>query len=79
MGLHYKITGNYKPDAHLIGADTIISGNEMFGDGVPEELPSDFEKPDRDSKLPWWIVVDSGGRLKGMLHTCRRFAIRASV
>ena len=73
MGLHYKIAGDYKPDAHLIGADTIISGNEMFGDSIPEELPSDFEQPDRDKNLPWWIVVDSRGRLKGMLHTCRRF------
>jgi len=73
MGLHYKIAGDYKPDAHLIGADTIISGNEMFGEGIPEELPSDFKQPDRDKNLPWWIVVDSRGRLKGMLHTCRRF------
>jgi len=73
MGLHYKIAGDYKPDAHLIGADTIISGNEMFGEGIPEELPSDFKQPDRDKNLPLWIVVDSRGRLKGMLHTCRRF------
>ncbi len=73
MGLHYKIAGDYKPDAHLIGADTIISGNEMFGEGIPDELPSDFEKPQRDPGLPWWVIVDSRGRLKGMLHTCRRF------
>jgi len=73
MGLHYKIAGGYKPQAHLIGADTVIAGNEMFGEGIPEELPSDFVKPDRDTSLPWWVVVDSAGRLKGMLHTCRRF------
>ncbi len=73
MGLHYKIAGEYNPDAHLIGADTIIAGNEMFGEGIPAELSSDFEKPQRDAGLPWWIIVDSRGRLKGMLHTCRRF------
>jgi 2,5-diamino-6-(ribosylamino)-4(3H)-pyrimidinone 5'-phosphate reductase len=73
MTLHYKIAGDYKPDAHLIGADTIISGNEMFGEGIPDELPSDFLQPARNPDLPWWIIVDSGGRLKGMLHTCRRF------
>ncbi|MCX6302590.1 MAG: dihydrofolate reductase family protein [Bacteroidia bacterium] len=73
MGLHYKIAGDYKPDAHLIGSKTIIKGNEMFGEGIPDELPSDFEQPQRDKFLPWWIIVDSGGRLKGMLHTCRRF------
>jgi 2,5-diamino-6-(ribosylamino)-4(3H)-pyrimidinone 5'-phosphate reductase len=73
MELHYKIAGDYKPDAHLIGADTIISGNEMFGEGIPDEVPSDFLKPERPEYLPWWIIVDSGARLKGMLHTCRRF------
>ncbi len=73
MGLHYKLAGDYKPDAHLIGANTIISGNEMFGEGIPEEIQSDFEVPQRDTNLPWWIVVDSGSRLKGALHTCRRF------
>lgn len=73
MGLHYRIAGEYKPDAHLIGADTVIAGNEMFGEGIPEEVLSDFIKPDRDPNLPWWIITDSGGRLQGMLHTCRRF------
>ncbi len=73
MALHYKIAGEYKPDAHLIGSRTIIAGNEMFGEGIPEEVPADFSQPDRTDSLPWWVVVDSGGSLKGMLHTCRRF------
>ena len=73
MDLHYKIAGDYKPDAHLIGADTVITGNEMFGQGIPDELPSDLRQPERPDYLPWWILVDSGARLKGMLHTCRRF------
>lgn len=73
MELHYRIAGEYNPDAHLIGTDTVIAGNEMFGEGIPEELPSDFQKPARSEKLPWWILVDSGARLEGMLHTCRRF------
>jgi len=73
MELHYKIAGEYKPDAHLIGSETIIKGNEMFGEGIPDETPSDFEKPCRSESLPWWVIVDSGGKLQGMLHTCRRF------
>jgi len=73
MGLHYRIAGEYKPDAHLIGSITIIAGNEMFGEGIPEEQPEDFQRPARDAKLPWWIIIDSGGKLKGMIHTCRRF------
>ena len=73
MELHYKIAGDYKPNAHMIGADTVITGNEMFGQGIPDEVPSDFLQPDRPEYLPWWIIVDSDARLNGMLHTCRRF------
>lgn len=73
MDLHYRIAGEYKPDAHLIGADTVFAGNEMFGETIPKEVSSDFIKPDRDPNLPRWIITDSGGRLQGMLHTCRRF------
>ncbi len=73
MAIHYRIAGDYKPDAHLIGSQTIIAGNEMFDEGISEEIPSDFKQPDRRKDLPWWVIVDSRGRLKGMLHTCRRF------
>ena len=73
MELHYRIAGSYKPDAHLIGSDTILKGIEMFGEEVPDEIQEDFEIPKRESELPWWVIVDSGGKLKGVLHTCRRF------
>lgn len=73
MELHYRIAGQYNPDAHLIGSATVVAGNEMFGEGIPEEKPDDFIAPDRDHSLPWWVIIDSGARLKGMLHTCRRF------
>lgn len=73
MELHYKIAGDYNPDAHLIGADTVIAGNEMFSEEIPSEVQSDFVSPHRNPGLPWWIIIDSRGRLKGSLHTCRRF------
>lgn len=73
MELHYRIAGEYKPDAHLIGTDTIITGNEMFSTGIPPEEPADFFDPQRSAEYPWWVIVDSAGRLKGTLHTCRRF------
>jgi hypothetical protein len=38
MGLHYKIAGDYKPDTHLIGSETVIKGNEMFGEGIADEI-----------------------------------------
>lgn len=73
MDLHYRIAGDFKPDIHLIGSTTIISGIEMFGGEVPVEDQSDYYKPLRNKSVPLWVIVDSGGKLKGLLHTCRRF------
>lgn len=73
MDLHYGIAARINHDARLIGSETIIKGIDLFGEGISKELPEDFSVPERDSTLPWWVIVDSGGKLKGMLHTCRRF------
>jgi 2,5-diamino-6-(ribosylamino)-4(3H)-pyrimidinone 5'-phosphate reductase len=73
MGLHYQIAGQYKPDAHLIGSNTITKGIELYGEGVPDEEETDFTKPAREKGLPFWVVVDTKGSCKGLLHTCRRF------
>lgn len=73
MGLHYQIAGKYKPEIHLIGSNTVLKGVELYGDGIPPEEKIDFEKPNRDKNLPYWVVVDTRGILKGMLHTGRRF------
>jgi len=79
MGLHYQIAGAYKPDAHVIGSNTIIKGIELYGDGVPLEEQDDFTKPIRDDKLPLWVIPDTTGALKGVLHTCRRFVFCKDV
>lgn len=73
MKLHYQIAGSYKPNAHLIGSNTIKAGVELYGEGVPQEEAKDFEKPQRDKSLPYWVIPDTNGKLKGILHTCRRF------
>jgi len=73
MELHYRLAGGFEPDANLIGSETIIQGQEMFGNGIPAEVPGDFVQPDRNPGLPLWVIIDSTGKLKGMLHTCRRF------
>jgi 2,5-diamino-6-(ribosylamino)-4(3H)-pyrimidinone 5'-phosphate reductase len=79
MELHYRIAGRYHPDMHLIGSHTITAGIELYGDSVPLEEASDFEKPTREKKLPIWVLVDSKGKLKGLLHTCRRFEMCRDV
>ena len=73
MELHYKIAGSYKPNIHLIGSNTIETGIELYGDGVPLEEEKDFKKPQRDKSLPYWVIPDTKAKLRGLLHTCRRF------
>ena len=73
MELHYRIAGMFKPEVHLIGSNTITAGIELYGTGVPPENPSDFQKPKRNKKLPTWVIIDSKGKLQGLLHTCRQF------
>ena len=72
MELHYRIAGKYNADAHLIGSNTVKVGAELYGD-VPPEEESDFTKPERPENLPYWVIPDTKGSLKGLLHTCRRF------
>jgi len=79
MQVHYQLAGSFKADMHLIGSHTIATGIKLYGDGVPLEGLSDFEKPKRSKTLPAWVVVDSKGRLEGMLHTCRRFDLCRDV
>lgn len=69
IGLYYKIALGYKPDILLVGSDTIISAP----DKIPPEKESDFVKPEisSDDKRPLWVIPDSRGRLKGVLHFYR--------
>jgi len=73
MTLHYRIASSYKPGVHLVGSNTVKTGIELYEDGVPSEEEKDFEKPERDKSLPYWVIPDTRGKLKGLLHTCRRF------
>ena len=75
LHLHYQIAADYHPEAHLIGSNTIKVGIDLYGDGVPPEDAQDFQKPQRDSTLPYWVIIDSQARLQGILHTCRRFEL----
>jgi 2,5-diamino-6-(ribosylamino)-4(3H)-pyrimidinone 5'-phosphate reductase len=79
MELHYQLAAKFKPDVHLIGSNTILAGIKLYGDGVPPEETSDFIKPKRNKNLPSWVLVDSKGRLEGLLHTCRRFEMCRDV
>jgi 2,5-diamino-6-(ribosylamino)-4(3H)-pyrimidinone 5'-phosphate reductase len=73
MMLHYRIAGSYGAKAHLIGSNTVKVGVDLFENQVPLEEKKDFVKPQRDTDLPYWVIPDSTGKLRGLLHTCRRF------
>jgi 2,5-diamino-6-(ribosylamino)-4(3H)-pyrimidinone 5'-phosphate reductase len=73
MELHYRIAGDYKPQAHLVGSNTVEAGVRLYERGVPPEAEKDFKKPERSESLPFWVIPDTKGMLKGLLHTCRRF------
>ncbi|MFH1351983.1 MAG: RibD family protein [bacterium] len=73
MQQHYHIAGSYKADIHLIGSNTIKAGIEMFCPKIPKEIKSDFVKPERDKNLPFWVIPDTKGKLKGLHHINRRF------
>ena len=73
MELHYQIAGRYQADANLIGSNTIKTGIEIYGGEIPQENEVDFNKPERDAALPYWVIVDTKGIAQGLLHTCRSF------
>lgn len=79
MGLHYQIAANYRADAHLIGSNTAKTGIEMYGGKIPPEENSDFEKPIKDETLPYWVIIDTKGVLKDLLHIFRRFEFSKDV
>jgi 2,5-diamino-6-(ribosylamino)-4(3H)-pyrimidinone 5'-phosphate reductase len=78
MELHYQIAGNYKPDAHLIGSNTIISGIKNYGISQKEEK-KDYIKPKRNKNLPYWVIIDTEGKLINHLHKIRRFELCKDV
>jgi 2,5-diamino-6-(ribosylamino)-4(3H)-pyrimidinone 5'-phosphate reductase len=73
MGLHYGLAARYKPQAHLVGSNTLKTGMESYGNETPPEEGGDFSKPEKNPSLPYWVVPDTSGKLIGMLHAFRRF------
>lgn len=73
MALHYQLAGEYKADTTLVGSDTFKQGIELYGGEIPAEEDADYHKPNKENNLPYWVIPDTRGILKGLLHYCRRF------
>lgn len=74
IGLHYEVADKIKADAHLIGSETAKTGIEMFTEKIPPEEPTDFTNPviREGETRPFWVLSDSKGKLKGLLHVYRK-------
>jgi 2,5-diamino-6-(ribosylamino)-4(3H)-pyrimidinone 5'-phosphate reductase len=74
IGLHYEVADRFKADAHLIGSETARTGIELYTEQIPQEQPSDFNKPQTKpgDTRPLWVIQDTKGKLKGLLHVYRR-------
>lgn len=70
FGIHYRTAAKLSADAYLVGSQTILNASV----DIPPETEKDFEKPiyDETDKRPYWIVVDSKGKLQSVLHFFRR-------
>jgi len=74
IGLHYELADKFKADAHLIGSETARTGIASFTENIPMEEPSDFAKPTikPGDVRPIWVIHDTRGKMKGLLHVYRR-------
>jgi 2,5-diamino-6-(ribosylamino)-4(3H)-pyrimidinone 5'-phosphate reductase len=72
MGLHYGIINEYGADFYMAGSKTAKTGVELFGE-MPVETEADYCKPEKGQNLSYWVIPDTKGSLKGMLHTFRRY------
>jgi 2,5-diamino-6-(ribosylamino)-4(3H)-pyrimidinone 5'-phosphate reductase len=74
MEVHYQIAGRHNADVHLVGSQTGKKGIELFLDEVPAEEKGDFKRPEinPDDRRPLWVIPDSRGIMKGLLHIVRR-------
>ncbi|HUU74501.1 MAG TPA: RibD family protein [Methanoregulaceae archaeon] len=70
FSVYYSTVLSHSPDAMLVGADTVLAARIE----IPPEEESDFRKRPvfPDEKRPWWVLVDSRGRLSPVLHFFRR-------
>ncbi len=74
LDLYYQVAETFKADIHLVGSRTARSGIKTYWGRVPAEEPEDFDKPDLKAwdKRPWWVIPDTRGVLKGLLHVYRK-------
>ena len=75
MRLLRDLTSDYRSVMILEGSQSLVTGlTEMCKDTIPPEEESDFIKPDKRPEEPYFVVPDSRGISKGLLHLSRRMS-----
>ncbi|HQD26936.1 MULTISPECIES: dihydrofolate reductase family protein [Methanoculleus] len=74
LGLHYGVLQALKPGAVLAGSATAKSGIEIYQDINEPETEADRHRPEvrQDDPRPIFVIVDSRGVLKDLLHFYRK-------
>ncbi|MGV8151525.1 MAG: dihydrofolate reductase family protein [Candidatus Nanoarchaeia archaeon] len=75
---YYELAGKIKHSGVLVGSNTAESGIKMFYKEIPKEEKSDFVKK-KNNNMPYFILIDSKAKLKGLLHIYRRMEYSREV
>ena len=70
LNIHYSIASSLKVDAYLVGSQTILDASDEIP-GEPVQSSTE-RKYDPEDIRPFWVIVDSRSRLKGLLHFYRQ-------
>ncbi|KPK83779.1 MAG: hypothetical protein AMS27_11935 [Bacteroides sp. SM23_62_1] len=68
--LYYSVAADIKCDAVMTGSISAKSGLQTVSHEEPEDLKIPVK--DKNSELPYLLIPDSSGLLKGLLHEYRR-------
>ncbi len=72
LAAHYAAAAQVPAQARLIGSVTMATGLDAFAEPAVAEVAEAGNRL-QDASLPFWVVVDSTGRLHGRLHQVRAF------
>ena len=70
MGQHLSVNREYWTYMTLNGSTSVVKG-AVDDDLIPEER-SDFSKPEKGPGTPYFVIPDSGGITRGLLHGLRQ-------
>jgi 2,5-diamino-6-(ribosylamino)-4(3H)-pyrimidinone 5'-phosphate reductase len=70
MMMHYSVAGSFNADAHLVGSVTARTGVSEFSDEKRETEP-DFKKPEGKQDKPYFVLIDTEGKMWMLLHLIR--------